>query len=130
MSVQTQLLTAQDFYNQNWLASALAHKGYIVAAVNHPGTTTHDRSPQAAAQLWQRPIDLHRAIEAVTTQPEKFGVVTKHQIAVVGHSLGGWTTMEIAGARFDPYLPVTANSIRSYPIAPCIKRLTLRVLRY
>lgn len=44
-----------NWNNQNWLASALAHKGYIVAAVNHPGTTTHDRSPQAAAQLWQRP---------------------------------------------------------------------------
>jgi predicted dienelactone hydrolase len=93
-----------NWNNQNWLASALAHRGYIVAAVNHPGTTTHDRSPQAAAQLWQRPIDLHRAIEAVTTQPEKFGVVAKRQIAVVGHSLGGWTAMEIAGARFDPAL--------------------------
>lgn len=88
--------------NQTWLASALAHKGYIVAAVNHPGTTSRDRSPQAAAQLWQRPVDLSRAIEAVTTQPEKFGLVAKRRIAVVGHSLGGWTAMEIAGARFDP----------------------------
>ncbi|MDD1017317.1 alpha/beta hydrolase family protein [Pseudomonas rubra] len=88
--------------NQAWLASALAQRGYIVAAVNHPGSTTHDRSPQAAAQLWQRPVDLRRTIEAVTTQPEKFGVVAKQRIAVVGHSLGGWTALEIGGARFDP----------------------------
>ncbi|UZE21368.1 alpha/beta fold hydrolase [Pseudomonas sp. B21-056] len=88
--------------NQTWLASALAHRGYIVAAVNHPGTTTHDRSPQAAAQLWQRPADLRRVIDAVTTQPEKFGLVAKRRVAVVGHSLGGWTALEIAGARFDP----------------------------
>ncbi|MDF0733081.1 alpha/beta fold hydrolase [Pseudomonas entomophila] len=88
--------------NQAWLASALAHKGYIVAAVNHPGSTSRDRSPHAAAQLWQRPVDLSRAIEAVTLQPEKFGQVAPRRIAVVGHSLGGWTAMELAGARFDP----------------------------
>ena len=87
---------------QAWLASALAHAGYIVAAVKHPGTTSQDRSPQAAAQLWQRPVDLSRAIEAVMAQPEQFGVVAKRRIAVVGHSLGGWTALEIAGARFDP----------------------------
>ncbi|WP_063912461.1 alpha/beta fold hydrolase [Pseudomonas sp. p21] len=88
--------------NQSWLASALAHQGYIVAAVNHPGTTTHDRRPEAAAQLWQRPIDLQRAIDAVMAQPDQFGQVANRQIAVAGHSLGGWTALEIAGARFDP----------------------------
>lgn len=89
---------------QVWLASALAHQGYIVAAVNHPGTTTKDRSPQAAAQLWQRPADLSRAIDAVLAKPEQFGVVAKNRIAAIGHSLGGWTVLEIAGARFDPDL--------------------------
>ncbi|WP_053130136.1 alpha/beta fold hydrolase [Pseudomonas sp. MIACH] len=89
---------------QVWLASALAHQGYIVAAVNHPGTTAQDRDPQAAAQLWQRPADLSRAIDAVLAQPKPFGAVANHQIAAVGHSLGGWTVLEIAGARFDPEL--------------------------
>ncbi|MBU6959805.1 alpha/beta fold hydrolase [Pseudomonas sp. CVAP len=88
--------------NQDWLASTLAHQGYIVAAINHPGTTTKDRSPEAAAQLWQRPADVSRTIDAVMAQPEQFGAVAKRRIAVVGHSLGGWTALEIAGARFDP----------------------------
>lgn len=91
-----------NWSNQIWLASALAHRGYIVAAINHPGSTTHDRSPKAAAQLWQRPVDVSRAIDGVTAQPEKFGLVANDRIAVVGHSLGGWTALEIAGARFDP----------------------------
>ena len=90
-----------NWSNQIWLASALARQGYIVAAINHPGTTTRDRSPQAAAQLWRRPDDLRRAIDRVTTQPEQFGLVANDRIAVVGHSLGGWTALEIAGARFD-----------------------------
>ena len=50
-----------NWRNQVWLASALAHQGYIVAAVNHPGTTSKDRSPAAAAQLWQRPRDVSQA---------------------------------------------------------------------
>ena len=54
-----------NWTNQACLASALAHQGYIVAAVNHPGSTTHDSSPQEAAQLWQRPADIGRAIDAV-----------------------------------------------------------------
>ncbi len=87
---------------QAWLASALAHQGFIVAAVNHPGTTTKDRSPQAAAQLWQRPADLSRAIDAVLAQPKQFGAVASQRIAAIGHSLGGWTVLEIGGARFDP----------------------------
>lgn len=89
---------------QVWLASALAHNGYIVAAVNHPGTTSKDRSPAAAAQLWQRPADLSRAIDAVLAQPKQFGAVANNRITAIGHSLGGWTVMEIAGARFDPDL--------------------------
>ncbi|WP_460135047.1 alpha/beta hydrolase family protein [Pseudomonas sp. S1_E04] len=93
-----------NWRNQVWLASALAHRGYIAAAVNHPGTTSKDRSPAAAAQLWQRPKDLSRAIDAVLAQPTQFGAVTHHRIAAVGHSLGGWTVLEIAGARFDPDL--------------------------
>lgn len=89
---------------QAWLASALAQQGYIVAAINHPGTTSQDRSAQAAAQLWQRPKDLSRAIDALLAQPASFGAVDSGRIAVVGHSLGGWTVMETAGARFDPAL--------------------------
>jgi len=50
-----------NWRNQVWLASALARLGYIVAAVNHPGTTSKDRSPAAAAQLWQRPRDVSQA---------------------------------------------------------------------
>ncbi len=89
---------------QAWLASALARQGYIVAAVNHPGTTSQDRSAQAAAQLWQRPKDLSRAIDALLAQATPFGAADSGRIAVIGHSLGGWTVMESAGARFDPAL--------------------------
>ncbi|WP_170766630.1 alpha/beta hydrolase family protein [Ruegeria lacuscaerulensis] len=40
-------------YNQAWLASALARKGYVVAAINHPGTSTWSRDPDLTRQLWE-----------------------------------------------------------------------------
>lgn len=86
--------------NLNWLAQRVSAQGYIVAAVDHPGTTTHNKNPKAAQQLWQRPQDLRRTLDAILTAPALAGEVDNTRIAAVGHSLGGWTVLELAGARF------------------------------
>ncbi|HKS34100.1 MAG TPA: alpha/beta fold hydrolase [Enterobacteriaceae bacterium] len=90
-----------NWRNLNWLASAMAAQGYIVAAVDHPGTTTLNKSPQDAQQLWRRPQDLRRMMEKIIATPSLAGEVDAQRIAAVGHSLGGWTVLELAGARFD-----------------------------
>src|SRR5476649_172049 len=90
-----------NWRNQLWLAADLVRQGYIVAAPNHPGTTTADQRPAQAAQLWRRPGDVSRAIDRVLAQPERYGAVAAGRIAVIGHSLGGWTALEAAGARLD-----------------------------
>ncbi|MEE3650619.1 MULTISPECIES: alpha/beta hydrolase family protein [unclassified Brenneria] len=77
--------------NQLWLAHALVQKGYIVAAPNHPGTTTAEMDDGIAASLWLRPDDLSRVITAVQQRRDVGNVAPEH-IAVVGHSLGGWTS--------------------------------------
>jgi predicted dienelactone hydrolase len=87
--------------NLNWLAAALVQQGYIVAAPDHPGTTSFDRSPEQAAKLWLRPQDLSRVMDAVIADPALAGKVAPERIAAIGHSLGGWTVAELAGARFD-----------------------------
>lgn len=90
-----------NWRNLNWLANELAQQGYIVAAPDHPGTTTADRNPTAAAQLWERPRDLSRVIDLLLDNPALAGRVDNRRIAAIGHSLGGWTVMALAGARFD-----------------------------
>ncbi len=87
--------------NLGWLGHALARQGYIVAAPDHPGTTTFDRDPTRAAMLWERPHDLSRVIDAITARPDLAGDVDDSRIAAVGHSLGGWTVAALAGARFE-----------------------------
>ncbi|PRA79326.1 lipoprotein signal peptide [Ochrobactrum sp. MYb29] len=87
--------------NLNWLANELTQQGYIVAAPDHPGTTTFNKDADQAAKLWERPHDLSRVIDALTADPELAGRVDAQRIAVIGHSLGGWTVTALAGARFD-----------------------------
>ena len=87
--------------NLNWLAGELVQNGYVVAAPDHPGTTTFDRSPRQAARLWQRPRDLGRVIDALTDAPSLAGAIDARRIAAIGHSLGGWTVAALGGARFD-----------------------------
>lgn len=58
-----------NWRNLNWLATEMAAQGYIVAAVDHPGTTTFNKRPQDAKELWRRPQDLQRAMVKIITTP-------------------------------------------------------------
>lgn len=87
--------------NLSWLAAELAARGSIVAAPDHPGTTTFDMAPAQAATLWERPHDLSRVIDAVERDATLAGKVDISRVAAIGHSLGGWTVTALAGARFD-----------------------------
>ncbi len=87
--------------NLNWLAGELVGQGYIVAAPDHPGTTTFNRDKEQAAKLWERPHDLSRVIDAVTSDSALAGRVESKRIAAIGHSLGGWSVVALAGVQFD-----------------------------
>lgn len=90
-----------NWTNGAWLAVALVKQGYVVAAPNHPGTTSRDMD-KARAKLTERPRDLSRLIDFLTTDPAWSGFIEPDNVVAIGHSLGGWTVMALAGARFDP----------------------------
>ncbi len=90
-----------NWRNLSWLAYALARQGYIVASPNHPGTTTFNKDKQQARQSWQRPHDLSRVIDALASN-NIAGNIDANRIAVIGHSLGGWTVIAASGGRFSP----------------------------
>lgn len=58
-------------------------------------------NPAVAAELWLRPNDISRVITALQEKPDIAGNTASDRVAVVGHSLGGWTALAIAGARFN-----------------------------
>jgi len=87
--------------NQAWLATIIARSGYIVATPNHPGTSTFLQDPEARRKLWERPKDISRTISSLL-KSSKFGNnIDKRKIIVIGHSLGGFDAMELAGARYN-----------------------------
>jgi predicted dienelactone hydrolase len=88
--------------NQAWLAEALVAAGFVVAAVDHPGTSTFQRDPDQRRELWERPRDVSRVIDTVLDDPGIGHAVDANRIYIAGHSLGGFTAMLLAGARFDP----------------------------
>ncbi|WP_037311553.1 alpha/beta hydrolase family protein [Ruegeria halocynthiae] len=88
-------------YNQAWLANALAQRGYIVAAISHPGTSTWSRDPDHTRQLWERPKDISRVIDHAIGSADFARYVDPNRIYMAGHSLGGFTAVALAGARYD-----------------------------
>lgn len=90
-----------NWRNQNWLATKLASKGYIVAAANHPGTTSFNHSPKQAAKWWERPRDVSRILDYLLSAPQWKQSANADNVTAIGHSLGGWTVMQLAGARID-----------------------------
>ncbi len=87
--------------NQAWLAEALTKEGYVVAAIDHPGTTTFNRDPDRRRALWERPRDISRTIDQLLASD--FGsLIDPDRIFMAGHSLGGFTGVALAGGRYDP----------------------------
>ena len=87
--------------NQTWLANALAQRGYIVAAISHPGTSTWSRDPADTQQLWERPKDISRVIDHALSNADLQAHIDPDRIFMGGHSLGGFTAVALAGGRYD-----------------------------
>ncbi len=88
--------------NQAWLAEGLVAQGFIVVAIDHPGTSTFNRDPDQRRQLWERPRDISRALDAVLKHPRIGSLIDQDRIYMAGHSLGGFTAVALAGGRVDP----------------------------
>lgn len=83
-----------------WLASGLVARGAVVLAVNHPGSTTGDSSPRRSADLQARASDLSAALDMILVDPAFAPHIDSSRIGTVGFSLGGATSLGLAGVRF------------------------------
>jgi predicted dienelactone hydrolase len=88
-----------------WLCAGLAARGFIVAAVDHPGNNALEPPTVAGTSLyWLRAEDLSRVISGVLAIPRFGKRIDTARIGAAGESLGGYTVLEIAGARTDSLL--------------------------
>jgi predicted dienelactone hydrolase len=84
-----------------WLADALVQSGFIVAAVDHWGNTYDNKIPIDFVTPWERPQDISFVLTGLLNDP-KFGpAIDRNRIGAAGFSIGGYTTIALAGARLD-----------------------------
>ena len=80
-------------------ALALAHAGFVAAAVSHAGDTFDDQSK--VLQLWRRPAQLHRLVDYLLDEWPGHGQLDASHVGAFGFSNGGFTVLVAAGGTPD-----------------------------
>ncbi len=85
-----------------WLGTYLASRGYIVAAVNHPGNNAvSGYTTRGFIEGWERAKDITTVIGDMLADPRFGPKIAPDRIGAAGFSYGGFTMMELAGATAD-----------------------------
>jgi predicted dienelactone hydrolase len=86
------------------LASYLARAGFVVVLLEHPGNNRNDdRLANTLANLENRPRHLRMAIDAAFADGLLGARLAPKGVAVIGHSLGGYTALALAGGHPTSY---------------------------
>jgi predicted dienelactone hydrolase len=100
--------------NHRDLGSALAKRGYIVAAPRHPRDNFKDHSGRGALEVWVgRPKQLSQVIDRILADEQLGPRVDASRIGTVGHSSGGYTALALAGA--PPSMQALLRHCREVP---------------
>ena len=84
-----------------WLASALAQSGFIVAAVDHWGNTFDNKIRIEFLKPWERPQDISFVLTSLLNDKDFKAVIDPQRIGAAGFSFGGYTVIALAGGEFD-----------------------------
>jgi len=83
-------------------AETLADAGFIVAAINHPGDTSTDKSrSDDLAAFVERPTDIKRLIDFMLQASPIAAKIDPQRIGFFGFSRGGYTGLVLIGANPD-----------------------------
>lgn len=85
-----------------WLGRELAARGYIAAAVDHPGNNGDaPHTLEGFSYWWERADDAKAVIDAMLSDPEFGPRIDAKRIGAAGFSLGGYTMIVLAGGITD-----------------------------
>jgi predicted dienelactone hydrolase len=84
-----------------WLADILVQNGFIVAAVDHWGNTYDNKIAIDFVTPWERPQDISFALSGLLKDPKFGAAIDQNRIGAAGFSIGGYTTIALAGARLN-----------------------------
>lgn len=82
------------------LAHYLARHGFVVGLPEHPRNNRHDNAWAGTARnLAARPRHLHLAIDCLFQHPTFAAALWPDAVGLVGHSLGGYSALALAGGQ-------------------------------
>ena len=85
-----------------WLGTVLARAGFIAAAVDHPGNNAQTGYTPAGFLLWwERATDVSDVLDGLLADAQLGPHIDRGRVGAAGFALGGYTVMELAGARTD-----------------------------
>ncbi|WP_398455824.1 alpha/beta hydrolase family protein [Sphingobacterium thalpophilum] len=93
--------TGGNRFSLSWLAINLAKNGYVVLAPDHWGNTLNNKIPENFVRYWDRPLDMSFLISSFLEDARFNSYVDSTRIAAIGFSLGGYTTLALAGTKID-----------------------------
>jgi len=83
-------------------AAAIADAGFVVAAINHPGDNTSDKSRvDHLSVLIERPADIKRLIDFMLDVWPDASRLDRERIGFFGFSMGGYTGLVVVGGNPD-----------------------------
>ena len=89
-----------------YLLEHLASQGFVIAAIDHTGSTNSDVTPLAYPDsLVYRPQDI---LFVMDEMPKRFVNSDANNIGLIGYSYGGYSSLNVAGIGLD------ANHTRAY----------------
>ncbi len=92
------------------LAAHLAQAGFVVALIEHPGNNRHDSSLEhTVANLENRPRHVRLAVDAAFADALVGPHLRRGGVGVVGHSIGAYTALAVAGGRPSAFAHETAD---------------------
>lgn len=101
--------------NYSWIAEHLGRSGFVVVGVSHYGESPvygpETLDIAAATRLWERPLDVTRALDHTIAEPFFAGSLSG-RAGIIGHSAGGATAIATAGA------PFTQAAVEGYCATP------------
>lgn len=80
------------------ISTHLARNGYVVALLEHAGNNRNNNELEGTHEnLVNRPRHVRLTIDAVSSNPQFIACVQPDNVAIIGHSIGGYTALAVAG---------------------------------
>ena len=116
-----------SFIGHHDTAETLADAGFVVAAINHPGSTASDNRVGDLSALVERPTDVRRLVDFILGPSPAAAHIDSRQIGFFGFSMGGYTGLVVIGANPDWTIALCRQS-PAVPVCEHILRKEFRVL--